>query len=258
MIRPDTSNQPNGLKTPAPPVLVAIWATGADPALDGVVRITARRMLPAANGGLSRAFGAPEEAPAGTPYIEFDQFCDPFPDRPTRLGASSAAIRGRFGLGDAELRDQGSASECWRALREFIGDAPLLVHDADLFRAWQVALDREIQEPARQNVIVGVEELERMALGSARCQASEGPDEIHWFERPTPNTIAERFGRLVESLDRQDPVYLALWTLALQGAAFRFEFSDPSASRQLYWALDLLNRPEAVCLKDSELFQAGA
>jgi Rad3-related DNA helicase len=160
-------------------------------------------------------------------------------------------------LDDAQLRDQGSAASGWEELRTFIGDAPLLVHDAESFRSWQTKLDRDSQEPASANVVVGIEELERLALGKAKSQADESDDVSEWFERPTPLTIAERLGRLIESLNHQNPDYLALWAAGLQEAAFRFESSDPAASRRLKWALELLNQPDAVCRQGTELFEAG-
>ncbi|MDF1837837.1 MAG: helicase C-terminal domain-containing protein [Planctomycetota bacterium] len=251
---------PEGLQTPVLPVLVTLWTTGSDPTLDGLVRIVARKMAPGDDSGhvLETPKGkASKTLTSEGPWLELDQFCDPFPDRPKQLGASSAAIHRRYGLDDAALRDQEPAHVRWAEFREFVGEAPLLVHDAELFRSWQNNLDRSLGEPAFANVVVGIEELERLGLGSAKTQSDESDDVAGWFERPNPRSIAERLGRLVEALNQHNRVFLALWAAGLQGAAHRFESSDPAAARSLYWALELLNEPEVVCRQGTELFEAG-
>ncbi|MFT5198489.1 MAG: ATP-dependent DNA helicase DinG [Planctomycetota bacterium] len=260
MILSEDPNGPDGLKMPTLPVLVTLWSTGADPALDGLVRIVARKMLAGDVSGGILEIPKPREGqnpPADGPWIELDQLCDPFPDRPVQLGASSAAIHRSFGLDDASLRDQEPASARWEAFRAFVGEAPLLVNDAELYRSWQTALDRNSNEPAFANVVLGIEELERLGLGKAKTQEDESDDVSEWFERPSPRSIAERLGRLVESLNRQNRVFLALWAAGLKGAAHRFESSDPAAARRIYWALELLNQPDAVCRQGTELFEAG-
>ena len=260
MILSDDSNGPEGPQKAALPVLVALWSTGADPALDGLVRIVARKMLPEEVLGVILEVPIAKEGGKVTPngpWIELDQFCDPFPARPTQTGAASSAIHRRFGLQDSQLRDQEAAPVRWAEFRAFVGDSPLLVHDAELYRSWQVALDRDLPEPAFANVVVGIEELERLGLGQAKTQSDEDDDVGDWFQKPSPRSIAERLGRLVETLHNRNRVFLALWTAGLEGAAHRFDATDPAAARRLYWALELLNHPEVVCRQGTELFKAG-
>ncbi len=260
MILSDDCNAPEGPKKAALPVLVALWTTGSDPALDGLVRVVARKMLPEdPSEAILETPSCPEaeNSTLGGPWTEFDHFCDPFPDRPAQLGASSAAIHRRFGVDDAQLRERDSAPDLWAKFREFVGEAPLLVADAELYRSWQNTLDRGLAEPPFPNVVLGMEELERLGLGKPKTQEDESDDVSDWFERPSPCSIAERLGRLVETLNNQNRVFLALWAAGLEGAAYRFEDSDPAAARRLYMALDILNNPDGVCRQGTELFEAG-
>ncbi len=260
MILSGDLNAPGGPKKAALPVLVALWATGSDPALDGLVRVVARKMLPEAPPGAilegPSALNPKKTLPEGH-WVEFDHFCDPFPDRPAQMGASSSELHRRFGVDDNQLRDQEAAPALWAKFREFAGESPLLVADAELYRSWQGKLDRDLEEPTFPNVVLGIEELERLGLGKSKTREDEDDDVSDWFEKPSVRSIAERLGRLVETLNNQNRVFLALWAAGLEGAAHRFEDSDPAAARRLYMALDLLNNPDGICRQGTELFEAG-
>ncbi|MCP5024423.1 MAG: hypothetical protein GY930_21975 [bacterium] len=173
------------------------------------------------------------------------------------MGASSAELHRRFGVDDNQLRGQETAPALWTGFREFVGESPLLVAGADLYRSWQGKLDLDLEEPAFPNTVLGIEELERLGLGKSKTQEDEEDDVSDWFEKPSVRSIAERLGRLAETLNNQDRVFLALWAAGIEGAAHRFEDSDPAAARRLYMALNLLNNPDGICRQGTELFEAG-
>ncbi|MBL8857000.1 MAG: hypothetical protein JNL28_00635 [Planctomycetes bacterium] len=101
-------------------VFVTVWATGPDPALDGVFRVAA----------LKRG-GEP-----GT-WEEFTRFSNPFSDDEDgdRVLASTRMVR-EFGVTTEQIEHAAGAGEVWAELVDFIGDGAVVTPDADVFVAW--------------------------------------------------------------------------------------------------------------------------
>ncbi|MDZ4773488.1 MAG: helicase C-terminal domain-containing protein [Planctomycetota bacterium] len=102
-------------------VFVTIWATGSDPALARIVRVTALK-----------ATGTAGE------WDLFERLTNPFADQDDEAGrtAIAAHIERDFGIARAQFGNAASADDAWEKLIAFIDGAGVVAPDADVFESW--------------------------------------------------------------------------------------------------------------------------
>jgi Rad3-related DNA helicase len=113
---------------------VTLWATGPDPARDGLFRVQAvRRTAPGASWEAldvsARPFGT------GGPEDE--------------AGSATARMAREFGVTAGDLQDAGTPTEAMERLLEFVGELPVVAEDAPALDAWRAALAPDRPGPER-------------------------------------------------------------------------------------------------------------
>jgi len=211
------------------------WATGPDPRLDGLVRLSVARLC---------ADGTWEGRELAT--------------RPFVVGpdaAVTARIRERFGLEAATLQGAPAARDVWPELREFIGERVLVAPDGDLATAWTRALDEEcgasLTEYETPLVVVGLEEIALLLAPGRLALRREGlirallPNEAapspHGAVLPPHVLVA--LADLVARFQQRGPFTLALAVRGWTSAMATFRATDAEAARRIGIVLDLVDRP---------------
>jgi len=233
---------PEGVKAcSGAPAFVSIWATGGDPAHDGIFRVLALR--PDDQGG----------------WIAFDQLTDPFPDSP-REGATARMAR-EFGVQRADIEDCPDAPEVWAALESFLGDAPVVTLDGRDIADWAKALGGNAERR-----VLGLDELALLLVpGRLATRRSDllqvllpsGQAQEKGARLNRPEALVSALAHLVERFLNQDPSIVALVLGGLTRTLRGLQKDEPTAAMQLEFALDLLDRPSVWALSTGDLFEGS-
>ncbi len=233
---------PEGVKAcSGAPAFVSIWATGGDPAHDGIFRVLALR--PDDQGG----------------WIAFDQLTDPFPDSP-REGATARMAR-EFGVQRADIEDCPDAPEVWAALESFLGDAPVVTLDGRGIADWAKALGGNAERR-----VLGLDELALLLVpGRLATRRSDllqvllpsGQAQEKGARLNRPEALVSALAHLVERFLNQDPSIVALVLGGLTRTLRGLQKDEPTAAMQLEFALDLLDRPSVWALSTGDLFEGS-
>ena len=220
------------------PAFVSIWATGADPAHDGVFRLLA--LKPDGHGG----------------WTALDQLVDPFPDS-AKEGATARMAR-EFGILKADIEGCPRAPEAWASLEAFLGEAPVVALDGSCVGSWARALGGN-----GERLVLGLEQLALLLipgrLAARRADLLQvllpsGHDTHKGARGNTPEALvvalAELMGRFLGQHSSIVALALGGFTRALHG----LRATDSQAARQLEFALDLLDRPSVWALSTGGLF----
>jgi Rad3-related DNA helicase len=211
------------------------WATGPDPRLDGLVRLSVARLC---------ADGTWEGREVAT---------RPFASDPDE--AVAARIRASFGLEAATLQAAPAPREVWPELREFIGERVLIAPDGDLATAWSRALDEECGPDVAQHtaplVVVGLEEIALLLAPGRLALRREGLIRalLPHDAAPTPHGavlpphVLVALADLVARFQRRGPFTLALAVRGWTSAMATFRATDAEAARRIGIVLDLVDRP---------------
>ncbi len=223
---------------------VVIWASGQDTRLDGIVRIAAVRR---------GADGA---------WESFEATCSPFSGE---RSAATQRIRQTFGLDSRDLDGQPRAVEIWPAVREFIGDRPVVAHDGGLVATWANALDRDSDYPGEALDPIGLDEV--AMLLEPGVLASMGPGHlvtalVDPVIAPSPAGalqpphVLAALAELVGRYGDLGPAAHALCAFGWLRAYDLFRGTDPAAARRLSLSLSIVDQPENWG-GDVDLFAAG-
>jgi len=212
-----------------------LWTSGPDTTLDGVFRIQAVR---AAGGG-------------GT-WERFGRWCDPFPDSAGDAGAATARMVAEFGVSRAQVEGAPPAGAVWAELVDFLGDATIVVDEAESFEAWWAHLGGA---GARAPDCVGLVEVAALFLpGRLAGRRQELAHDLCGDETaralPSPRAIGPEhlqaaLGELVRRFLELDGDALALCAAGYGAAWERLAAAEPAAARRLALALEIVERPSA-------------
>src|SRR5436190_18920125 len=120
MIIPATTHASTRRNPLARLAFVTTWATGTDPARDGIFRLCALR--------------AAEESGE---WETFELFCDPFTDEDdAEREAVWTRIEREFGIERAVCEDAPSAADAWDELLAFLDGSAVIASDALVFESW--------------------------------------------------------------------------------------------------------------------------
>lgn len=226
---------------PDRPAFVTFWATGPDTAVDGVFRVSALRL-----------------AADGTGWDSFDRFARPFEDADDAT-ATKRMLR-EYGVGTAELEGAEEARVVWTALREFLGNRPIIVPDAEGFDAWNGRYARGSKELAER---IGLVDLAALLLPGRLAGLREGLIDALTDSAGRPSSLAvspadlqaatsgllERFAKLGADAH-------ALAAVGYTAAHARLVVVDELAAARLALALRLVDRPSAwIATADGQLFR---
>jgi len=221
-----------GALGPAGLACLVPWATGPDPRLDGLVRLSVARL--AADGSWEGREWACRPLAVGD------------------MAALGARVRERFGLDLAELGDAPAPHDLWPELREFIGERALVAPDGDTALAWARALDDAcgVELPPTP-LILGLEEVAllltpgRLALrreGLVRAllprEAAPQPESA-----VLPPHVLVALADLIGRFQRRGPTALAIAVRGWTRAADTLRATDAEAARRIALVLDLVDRP---------------
>lgn len=226
--KPASKPRPGSLESVC---FVTLWTTGADTALDGVLRLSAMR-----------------RGPDASTWETFDEFCNPFAGADgSEIDAARARIEREYGVGGATLAAAPVAADVWSEFLAFVGDGPLIAPDAENFEAWCAHLSgsRSAMPPC-----IGLAEVAglflpgRLALKRADLVAllADAPARAHGPEdlRMALTALVQRIHALEENTLRIAALgYTHVW----RGLAGQ----DERAAARLQLALALLDRPSAWC-----------
>ena len=222
--------RPEGVERSGP-ACVVLWASGTDTRLDGVIRMAAVR--PDGDGG----------------WEAHDAFCAPFDDD----AGATRRIVARFGVGSRSLEGAPSMEAAWRALRDFIGERPVISDDGPVLDSWGRALDRAASIDAPPLDVIGLDDV--VSLLEPGHLSTTSPAElvrtlVDPEAAPEPPAavqpphvlaaVAEAVGRFQDLGPIVHAVCARSWRRALEG----LEGEDLTASRRLARVLDLVDHPE--------------
>ncbi|MBJ76484.1 MAG: hypothetical protein CMJ98_05630 [Planctomycetes bacterium] len=230
---------PQGERAQAfPPAFVSIWATGADPAHDGVFRLLA--LKPDGHGG----------------WAALDQLVDPFPDS-GKEGATARMAR-EFGIQKADIEGCPHAAEAWASLEAFLGEAPAVALDGTCLSSWARALGGD-----GERLVLGLEQLALLLLpGRLATRRADllhvllpsGHDTHKGPRGNTPEALVVALAELMGRFLGQHPSIVALALGGLTRALHGLRATDSQAAHQLGFALNLLDRPSTWALSTGGLF----
>ncbi|MCA8980603.1 MAG: DEAD/DEAH box helicase [Planctomycetes bacterium] len=213
---------------PDRPAFVTFWATGPDTAVDGVFRVSALR--PAAD---------------GNGWESFDRFARPFEDSEDAT-ATKRMLR-EYGVGSAELEGADDARTAWSALREFLGERPLVVPDAEAFDAWNGRYARGSAALAER---IGLCDLAALLLPGRLASLREGLIDAltDGADRPSslavsPADLQAATAGLLERFAKLGADAHALAAVGYTAAHARLTVVDEPAAARLALALRLVDRP---------------
>jgi ATP-dependent DNA helicase DinG len=223
------------------PAFVTFWATGPDTAVDGVFRVRALR-----------------PAQGGDGWESFDRFARPFEDAAD--GSATRRMSREYGVSSADLEDAPDAGAAWTELREFLGELPLIVPDAEAFDAWNGRYARGSAPLADR---VGLVDLAALLLPGRLASLREGLIDALTDGAERPSTLA------VSPTDLQAATAGLLTRFAGLGADAhavaaagytaahaRLTTVDGGAAARLALALRLIDRPSAwIASADGQLFR---
>lgn len=191
---------------------VALWATGDDTSIDGLVKIEALR---------SGTDGS---------WSLFERLCRPFEHERDRSASARAALE--FGVDVEALETAARDHEAWSELLEFLGDAEVVVASHDRFLPWAQHL-RGAEEALDA---LGLDEFERLLLPSRATR--HDAHEVRRV-RELPGRLAGIVRRFRELPEHVRALATAAWSECHQGLSI----SDPTWAARLARALELVDRP---------------
>ncbi len=221
-----------GALGPAGVACLVPWATGPDPRLDGLVRLSVARL--AADGSWEGREWA----------------CRPF-----AVGDSASLdrrLRERFGLGLDDLGDAPPPHDIWPEVREFIGERVLVAPDGDVALAWTKALDETCDGAVPPPpLLLGLEEVAlllspgRLALRRDGLVRALLPREVAPAPEGAvlPPHVLVALADLVGRFQRRGPLTLAIAVRGWTRAADTLRATDADAARRIALVLDLVDRP---------------
>ncbi|MBI5435053.1 MAG: hypothetical protein HZA52_19620 [Planctomycetes bacterium] len=195
---------------------VVVFATGDDPAVDGVVRVEALRR-DALGHGVRR----------------FECVCRPFAaDDRERLARAAA----KFGLDAYELALAPSARDAWIELAQFLGDATVVSAEYDVFAAWWLHF---FGATALRPRLAGLDRIAQLLLALRPSESSRASEVRSCSE--LVHELSRVFGNFL-GLDAPS-LRLALASLLASRAALRGV--DDELAESLRLVLHLADRPSA-------------
>ena len=220
------------------PAFVSIWATGADPAHDGIFRLLALR--PDGHGG----------------WAALDQLVDPFPNSP-KEGATARMAR-EFGIQKSDIEGCPHAPEAWAALEAFLGESPVIALDGSCLGSWAQTLGGN-----QERLVLGLEQLALLLipgrLATRRADLLQvllpnGHGTHKGARGNTPEALVVALAELMGRFLGQHPSIVAIALGGLTRALNGLRSTDSQAAHQLEFALDLLDRPSVWALSTGGLF----
>lgn len=211
-------------------VLCCLWTTGPDPALDGVLRMSAMRR------------GADRET-----WERFDRLCNPFEGRdPDPSSIVEERLARVFGVTREQLASVETCADVWDEFREFVGAGPIVVPDIESFGNWYAHLSG-----SRGSIPLGVGLAEMAALFLPGRLASKRAELVPLLLGTDPSTAYgtnELHAALVEIVRRvhaQEEDVLRIAASGYTRAWRALAGSDVRAAAMLQFALALLDRPSS-------------
>lgn len=225
------------------PVFAVIWATGADPRLDGVFRLAALR------------------ASDDRTWESFDSWVDPFPDRED--DAASARVMDEYGVRADDVRDAPGLAEVWPEFRAFCcARGPVVTTDGESFEAWFQSL--ESGAPDRPTC-VGLNEFTALLAPGRLALLGEGlVDALHPTPRPNPprairpEELRAALAELVRRFQDDDPRTIRVAAVGYARAWHGFAAIDPLGARRLAAVLSIVEQPSVWATGTESVFdEAG-
>lgn len=205
-------------------VFVALGATGADPAVDGIFRLSALRR--GADGAWER----------------FDRLCDPFPGE--REPAATQRMVREFGVNGADLAGAPPAGELAAEFLAFLGEGPVVAADGAGCAAWLAHLAGGADSPR----VLGLGEgaaLLRPGSEAPRPRADGGPE-----------AVREALAGVVGAFLELDEGVREFALCALAGTWQRLEAEEPELAAELCDWLALVEHPLSWSRDPASLFAA--
>ena len=218
--------------------VVRLWATGADPRRDGLVRVAALRR----DGAAWRRF----ELFVRPRTLAGEDGDDERGDTPS----ATRRVQRELGVTAADLAGAPPAEEAWAALLAFLGEGPLLVSRRGPFEAWARALDPDdnpfAEGWAGAERVLALDEFRALLTPGAR----PGP------EPREPEDLVAAFAEVRAALDELPERVLALAArgLARVASGLCADEREQVAGAALVRALTLVEHPSAWSHGTGELF----
>ncbi len=226
---------------PSRAAFAALWVTGPDPALDGAFRLL----------GLRRS-------PSGEGWERLDRFAAPFPESGSE--AATARMRREFGVTGEDLAGAPPAAEIWPEVRRFLGEGPVIVPCASVFRAWR---DHLTGRPERSPAILGLDELTWLLFPGRRARRGElaAWEWLEPGERPASAAALEPEGlrratiAAIGAFLERDPEAIEVAALGFFAAwAGLHREGQAEVASWLALALSLVEHPSAWAGREEGLF----
>ncbi|MEM8711012.1 MAG: helicase C-terminal domain-containing protein, partial [Planctomycetota bacterium] len=214
----------------------------------------------------SRSASDAESESASGSWESFDEICTPFE---LENAAAARRLAQEHGIEPHEWAGKPTAAEVWPALREFIGERPLVTLDGSLLATWSACLDggagssasgagpvTPIRGPYGPGALdpIGLDEITRLlepgALASLPPSQLAGslldpmlvPEPAGALQPPhVLAAFAELVGRFYDLGPATHAIAAFAWRRALSGLAG----TDSAATRRLGLALSLVDAPSA-------------
>jgi Rad3-related DNA helicase len=223
----------------------ALWTTGPDTTLDGVVRIRALR---------------PGQAPGATDV--FDRLCNPFADETSSVIASERLAR-EFGVARGDLENADRCSVVWEELEQFLGDRAVFVLECESFAAWRAHFTARSREHSTQHAddsrssgelqaLIGLTDLasllfpgrigqKRESILSALTDRKDLLSTHHFDPLDLEAALRELVRRFLDLPEDVLRVFVSGYVRAWRGLSA----SSPVAANRLLTAMAIIDRPSA-------------
>jgi ATP-dependent DNA helicase DinG len=207
---------------------VTTWATGADPALDRIVRVAAMKA-----------------GETSGEWETFERFANPFEDEDGEgeRAATTKRIEREFGIDASDLLDAPTATGAWDAMIEFVDGATVVAADADVFEGWFEHFAR-----ARRGAPACIAPCDVAALFLPGRLASKRADLVGLLNRgeartPGPLELHAAMVELATRIHALEDDVLRIAVLGYKRAWSGLVDADPRAARRMQLVFALLDRP---------------